>query len=297
MDAEKRRNFISAVFRRFVRHRGLLISGAIAYYFLLSILPLMILVFVGLSKFVGEEELIHVLTVQLELALAANAEPLIETIRAAFEARGVIGWVGLGVIVFVASAIFRILEEAMEIVFETESVIRKNHIFLAVIKPFLLLSIVLLGLLLLTLGTTAFQSLSENSRLVREHPILSDNLLRASLYVASFLAQIILFAAIYKVLPPVRISKRLALLGGFFAAVAWEGSRAFLVWYFSALSIVNVVYGSLAPAVIILFGFELIAVILLMGAEVIAEAQERRWGRPDWSDSGNEDLPAQLKKG
>ena len=48
-------------------------------------------------------------------------------------------------------------------------------------------------------------------------------------------------------------------------------TRHFLVWYFSTLSLVNLVYGTFATVIIILLSFEAAAIILLMGAQVIAE--------------------------
>jgi uncharacterized BrkB/YihY/UPF0761 family membrane protein len=44
-----------------------------------------------------------------------------------------------------------------------------------------------------------------------------------------------------------------------------------LVWYFSSLSLVNVIYGTFATAIIILISLEAAATILLLGAQVIAE--------------------------
>jgi uncharacterized BrkB/YihY/UPF0761 family membrane protein len=55
------------------------------------------------------------------------------------------------------------------------------------------------------------------------------------------------------------------------AAVLWEISRHLLVWYFKTLSLVNLVYGSFAGAVVVLLSFEVAALILLLGAQVIAE--------------------------
>lgn len=59
--------------------------------------------------------------------------------------------------------------------------------------------------------------------------------------------------------------------GGVTAAVLWEITRHALVWYFTSLSLVNVIYGSLASAVVALLSFEAAALILLFGAQVIAE--------------------------
>jgi len=50
----------------------------------------------------------------------------------------------------------------------------------------------------------------------------------------------------------------------------WELTRHFLIWYFSTLSFVNVIYGTLATAVVILLSLEAAALILLLGAQVIA---------------------------
>jgi uncharacterized BrkB/YihY/UPF0761 family membrane protein len=72
-------------------------------------------------------------------------------------------------------------------------------------------------------------------------------------------------------MPVGRIPLRHALVGGLTATLLWEITRRILVWYFSTLSFVNIVYGTLATAVIILLTLEAAAIILLLGAQVIAE--------------------------
>ncbi len=57
----------------------------------------------------------------------------------------------------------------------------------------------------------------------------------------------------------------------FAATLLWEGTRHVLVWYFTTLSFVSIIYGSLATTIIILLSFEFAAIILLLGAQVIAE--------------------------
>jgi len=44
-----------------------------------------------------------------------------------------------------------------------------------------------------------------------------------------------------------------------------------MVWYFSTLSMVNVIYGSLTTAIVALIFLEVGAIILLFGAQIIAE--------------------------
>jgi uncharacterized BrkB/YihY/UPF0761 family membrane protein len=52
-----------------------------------------------------------------------------------------------------------------------------------------------------------------------------------------------------------------------------------MVWYFAKLSMVNVIYGAMAAAIVVLLTLEAAAVILLFGGEVIAEIDRARVGR------------------
>jgi uncharacterized BrkB/YihY/UPF0761 family membrane protein len=60
-------------------------------------------------------------------------------------------------------------------------------------------------------------------------------------------------------------------MGGVTAAVLWEITRHLLVWYFSTLSQVSTVYGSLTTSIAVLLSLEIAATLLLFGAQVIAE--------------------------
>ena len=46
-----------------------------------------------------------------------------------------------------------------------------------------------------------------------------------------------------------------------------------VVWFYATLSFVNIIYGSLASAVVFLLTVEFAALILLLGAQVIAELE------------------------
>jgi YihY family inner membrane protein len=77
-------------------------------------------------------------------------------------------------------------------------------------------------------------------------------------------------------MPVGRISLRHAAGGAVTATVLWEIIRRMLVWYYSKLSLVNVIYGSLATTVVALLSIEVAVIILLLGAQVISEADRRR---------------------
>ena len=83
-------------------------------------------------------------------------------------------------------------------------------------------------------------------------------------------------------MPVGRVKISRAALGALAATVLWEIVRRILVWYFENLSMVNVLYGSLATTIIVLLTLEAASIILLLGAQVIAELEYG--GGKAWSD-------------
>jgi uncharacterized BrkB/YihY/UPF0761 family membrane protein len=80
----------------------------------------------------------------------------------------------------------------------------------------------------------------------------------------------------------VRISARRALIGGLAAAVLWRLTAAFTVYFFTNISMVNVLYGSLATVIVVLLSLEIVFVILLLGAQVIAELEASSAAGVSW---------------
>ena len=116
------------------------------------------------------------------------------------------------------------------------------------------------------------QSMSDGAVLVLGRGISLDRLSVVLLYLAGFFGLGLVLTSIYLVMPPRgRITPKHALVGGISVAVLWEATRHILVWYFSTLSVVGVVYGSLATTVIGLLSLEIASIFLLLGAQVIAE--------------------------
>src|SRR4029450_10093395 len=91
------------------------------------------------------------------------------------------------------------------------------------------------------------------------------------LYVLGVAGEVFLLTAIYMVMPVGRLSLRHALIGGTVAALLWEITRHVLVWWYSTISQIQLVYGSLTTAIAVLLSVEIGAIVLLLGAQVIAE--------------------------
>ena len=108
------------------------------------------------------------------------------------------------------------------------------------------------------------------------------------LYVMGFLGLVLLFTMLYKVMPTTAISFRLALSGGVTATILWEILRHLLVAYFTSMSFVNAVYGSMATTVIVLLTMEAAALIVLLGAQVIADLQRSMSAGIPWYEDADD---------
>src|SRR5205823_1604447 len=91
------------------------------------------------------------------------------------------------------------------------------------------------------------------------------------LYLVGVTGEMLLLTAIYFVMPVGRLSLRHALIGGATATVLCEMMRHILAWYYSTMSQIQLVYGSLTTAIAVLLSVEIGALVLLVGAQVIAE--------------------------
>jgi YihY family inner membrane protein len=103
------------------------------------------------------------------------------------------------------------------------------------------------------------------------------------LYMLGVIGEVLMLSSIYLVMPVGRLSYAHALIGGVTAALLWEAARHVLVWYFSTLSQVNIVYGSLTTAIVVMFSLEIAAALLLFGAQVISEFE--RVGRNEQDEA------------
>src|ERR1700719_2042357 len=69
--------FAIAVIKQFRANQGVLLAGAVAYYTLLSLVPLLILILLALSHVVDEERLLVTLRASLEFVVPGQADALV----------------------------------------------------------------------------------------------------------------------------------------------------------------------------------------------------------------------------
>ncbi len=273
----------------FFKNNGLLLTGAVAYNAMLSLVPLAAVLVVFFSQFFEEKLLMEAITTEVAL-ISPRATPMVVGVLETFlEKRQVAGWIGLGILLFFSSLAFRVLENAFAIIFQRKIPSVKRSFWVSAMLPYLFIALVAVGLIVITAFTALAESAAGRTYAFGGIDIGLRWVLGGVLYIASFVGLVLLFTTLYKVMPVSKISFRLALSGGLTAAVMWEILRTVLVSYFTHLSLVNAVYGSMATTIILLLTMEAAALIVLIGAQVIAELQRSiHRGRP-WHEKLDDD--------
>ncbi|MEO7392911.1 MAG: YihY/virulence factor BrkB family protein [Ramlibacter sp.] len=270
--------FAWCVLKGFKANQGLLLAGAVAYYALLSVVPLLILTVIALSHVIDQAELLQTLGRYLEWLMPGQARAIVGELGNFLVHRDVIGWVLLGTMLFFSSLAFTVLENAMSVIFLHRIATRRRRYIVSALLPYCYILSLGFGLLVVTLVSGSLQAMGEESVqfLGREWSLKGFS--GVLLYLLGLAGEIFVLTSVYVVMPVGRLSLRHALIGGVTAALLWEITRHVLVWYFSTLSQVNVVYGSLTTAIVVLLSFEIAATLLLLGAQVISEFE--RIGKP-----------------
>jgi YihY family inner membrane protein len=263
--------FARRVLKGFQANQGLLLAGAVAYYALLSVVPLLILVIIALSHWVDQQELLSTLARYLEWIVPGQSRAIVTELSNFVQHREVVGWVLLGTIVFFSSLGFTVLEKAMSVIFLHRFAVRRRHFLVSAVLPYLYILSLGLGLLVVTFVSGAIQAIGDNSVQFIGWNWSLRGVSGVLLYLLGLAGEILLLTSIYMVMPVGRLLWRHALIGGVTAALLWELTRRVLVWYFSTLSQVSVVYGSLTSAIVVLLSLEIAATLLLLGAQVISE--------------------------
>jgi membrane protein len=264
--------FLITVLKAFKANQGLLLAGALAYYILLSIIPLLTFLLLMLSHIANEDALLATLSRYLSLVIPGAWEVILAQVRSFLQHREVAGWFVLATMLFFSSLAFTVLENAMSIIFVHRVKRSTRPLFVSLLLPYLYILLLGLGFLLMTVIAGLLQSLSDNQIVVLGKGWSLDRFSVALLYLAGVFGLILVLASVYLVLPPSgRITPRHAFVGAVAVGLLWEVIRHALIWYFSTLSLVSVVYGSLATTVIGLLSLEIASILFLLGAQVIAE--------------------------
>jgi len=256
------------------KHENGMRAAALAYYSLLSLFPLLLLLIAiasrALTSSVAQEQVLAVVR-----RVAPMATDLVaRNIKLVLAERGTISAVAAVGLAWSASSFFSALIHSLERVWTVEQGRAFWHHRLFSLA--LVFGVVVLFLVSLLLSVL----LSLLPRLIASLlPFGAGLVLRGWQYVPSLIPMgldVLVYVALYAFLPARRPPWPAVWAGGIVAGLGWGGLKVGFAWYLANFARYGLVYGTLSTLVAFLFWVYLSAVVLLLGAEFGA-AWERVW--------------------
>jgi membrane protein len=257
---------------RFFDHNGPDRAAAIAFYTLLSLLPLLIfLISVGVAL-LGSFDLAYSGTLLLFRGVVVPLdEKALQALRNFVERAVRLQWPGILLLAWTSRRIFGALLGALETVFEAKArgFARGNLLSFALV---LLAGVALLLTLVATTALAAAQGLLQ--RVAGEAGLYAFQsvLGRVLAHLIPLATAMAFFFLVYRFFPR-REASVVALHAGIGAAVAtllWEAAQVGFAYYVRNLAHYGGLYGALEGVIVLALWLELSAAIILYGGEIVA---------------------------
>jgi membrane protein len=251
--------FVFATVKRSLGDHVFDLAASLAYYTLLSLFPLMLVVLAVIGQVLSEEAQ-QGLIERLADALPTSRDLIVDNVQNVARLRGPVGAVGAIFLVWAGSNVFAAAERMLNRVWHVE----RQRAFVAVQLRRLGMGLLTTPVLLVSFGASvAIQA-------------AADVFVNAvAIFLSTFaivLVSIGVFTLIYRLGPNTRVTWNAALIGGVTGGIGFEvGKLAFAV-YAANFSNFALVYGALAGTIAFLIWIYWSCVFLLIGAEVAAVA-------------------------
>jgi membrane protein len=254
--------FVIAVVKRFIDDRCLLHASALAYTTLLSLVPLLALMF-SVLKGLGVQRRLEPLLLSRLALTPETTEQIIGFIDATNVAT--LGALGAALLVLTVISVLGAVESSLNYIWR----VHQGRSYWRMVTDYL--SAFLLTPMLLLAAVAVTSSVQERSLL---HWLLQQQFFSDAFLMAMRIAPIIINAAaigvLYAVMPNRRANVPAIALGALVAGMAWYGVQ----WSYVALQVgfarYNAIYGALAQLPIMLVWIYISWVVVLAGAEIAA---------------------------
>lgn len=252
----------------FFEDDALRLSAALAYYSVFSLAPLLVICVAIAGAFFGEEAVRGQLDDQLKSSLGASGAFAVQDMVANARKPETNVWVSLGGIVMLivgAGGLFGQLQDALNTLWGVKR--KSGRGIIGLVKDrFLSFTMVLgTGFLLLT-SMVLSAVLHSMSKWVENIASLPPKVWEAASSILSLGIIVILFGAIFKVLPDARVRWRHVWVGAIFTSILFVAGKAGIGWYLGREATASS-YGTTGSLALVLLWVYYSSIILLFGAE------------------------------
>lgn len=269
------KGFAKEVWQGFNEDRAPLAAAGIAFYIMLSMIPLLLL-FVSVATFFITQRHIQQIEIRLSESLGAGIGAAVrDQVIAVLHNRGILTGISLLIGLWAGSQIFTITSSALDQMWNVQDKrpfwVRRGIAIIMVIVTGVLLAIAIgLNYLVIALGRLNIPLLGYH---INEIPWFIAVLAN---FVLPLLLVVVAFTLIYRYLSVCIAPWGTVLVGASVAGVLWVLVLIVFSWYTANLANYSLLYGSLGSLVLLMLWFNYSAQLLLLGAEISAVLHQHK---------------------
>ncbi len=261
--------FVRRVLVNYVDHGCTVSAAAVSYYTLLTSVPLILAAIAGLGYALGSSDSAFRGIVGAVARVAPGTErTLEEVLQTVIRQKGGVGAIALVSFLWTGSAVFGVLERAMDTAWHVE---RRRGLVRSKLHGTMLVLLSGMGLLASTfLAYVVTLHARGLAALGIINPAWVHGLWRHVTLGTQFVLSACAFTLLLAVVPNIRVPARRAIQGGVLTAVLWETSKYLFALYVTRLAPYRGTYGPIGGVVVLVVWMYYSASIVLFGAEVTA---------------------------
>jgi len=273
------KHYFGGLYDRTDRHHLFLLSGGLAFSLFVCIIPMTLIIFWLLGKFLNSVEVELQINTLIDTLIPYDTyatfvkDIIFQRVQEVVEYRNIAGWVGIIGLFFAASGFASSLRTVMNKAYGRDIDI---NIFLGKLRDFLVIIVIVLVFLLLILILPLldfFVSFAQTTPYLQifNQPIF-QRVFTASF---SFFLMFLIFAALYKFMPVVKIHKRSVAIGAMWASIFWVGAKILFGIYLSNFTTFSRIYGAYSLGIVVAFWIYYSSAVFILGAEIAKLFDER----------------------
>ena len=257
---------LKQAFTSFSSTRASQAAAGLAYYAIFSLFPLLLVLIAGGSYLLNSDQVYQAVTHFIQDAIPVSPDVINENLKQVLDVRGTVGIVGLLTLLWSASGFFTSLAHNINLAWQDAP--KRNFLENRLVGLGMIVG--LSGLLILTLMLSWITSLIPFLNSANGSPLI-PGLWTIFSEIGSWLMLFLLFIALYRWVPSVKVRWKAIYGGALFASIAWKVATSGFNWYLqSGLGRYKLVYGSLGAIVALLFLIFIVSLISLLGAHLCA---------------------------
>jgi membrane protein len=266
------KHYFGGLYDRTDRNHLFLLSGGLAFSIFVCIIPMTLIIFWLLGKFLNSAEVEQQIITLIDTIIPYDTYAqfvkniIFDRVKEVVEYRNIAGWVGIIGLFFAASGFASSLRTILN---RVNGTYKDINIFLGKLRDFLVIIIIVLIFLALVLVLPILDFLISFAETTPYLQVFNQPIFhRVFTSSFSFFIMFLIFAVLYKFMPTEKIRKRSVALGAIWASIFWVGAKILFGMYLSHFTTFSRIYGAYALGIVVAFWIYYTAAVFILGAEI-----------------------------